>query len=214
MSSIPDIPSDFDASKPLGTNDPALRRGWFYRTVAPGPDKPVLAVGAPFARRWFPNVTEGSLFDASATYPPASFGLVIIHATLGGCPSLVGALRAACDVLAPSGVVVLSGYNRLRPEEGIGSAAESPRATPWGYRHAARTAGFGELELFVARPTLETFTSAFSTARASARAFYRFERASQRASGSARWTRAREWMTPSGLAAWLESAFVVVARKC
>ena len=214
MSSFPDIPPDFHASKPLGTNDPALRRGWFYRAVAPDPDKPVLAVGAPFARRWFPNVIDGTLSGASATYPLASFGLVIVHSTLGGCPSLVGALRAARDVLAPAGVVVLSGYNRLRPEEGIASAAEIPRATLWGYRHAARTAGFGDVELFVARPTLETFASAFSTARASARAFYRFELASRRASGNASWTRVREWMTTCGVAAWAESAFVVVARKC
>src|SRR5437016_5285307 len=61
MSLSPDIPLHHDRAMPLGTNDPMLSRGWFYRALAPHPDAPVLAVGAPFVRRWFPDVTEGTL---------------------------------------------------------------------------------------------------------------------------------------------------------
>src|SRR5437762_6280305 len=119
MTSLPEISPRRDAASSLGTNDPLLRRGWFYRTVAPDPDTPVLAVGAPFVRRWFPDVTEGTLSPLSPKHQSVGFGLVIVHETLGGCSSLAGAFRAACAALMPNGVVTLAGHNRLRPASGL-----------------------------------------------------------------------------------------------
>jgi SAM-dependent methyltransferase len=198
---------------PLGTNDPALRQGWFYRTVAPDPNVPVLAVGAPFARRWFPNAIEGTLPTAARAQGVDQFGLVIVHGTLSNCVNLIGVFRAAANVIAPGGILALAGFNRLRPDED-GNSPGLPRATLWEYRHAARRAGFREVQLYAVRPALADFTFALSLAKASARAFYRFDLSAQLASGNTRWFRRRSCIVKAGLAPWFEPAFVVVGRQC
>lgn len=212
MSHLLDTARPQGTFKPLGTNDPGLRRGWFYRAIAANPQAQVLAVGAPFARRWFPNFIEGTLQPAVAA--KAQFPLVIVHATLGGCPSLEAALASAHALVAPRGSLVLSGYNRVRTRHDASEAKCLPRATPWGYRHLARRAGFREVDVFAVRPGLDDFTFVLSTARRSARAFYRFDLAAQLAAGQARWPTVRRLVAHAGLATWFEPGFVVLARKC
>lgn len=197
-----------------GTNDPVQRRGWFYRALAPDPDSEVFAVGAPFMRRWLPSVTLGTFADTLRSPPQRPFSMVIVHGTLGGCPSLIDAFKSAATLLAESGIVVLSGYNRLRERKDRSASEAFPRATAWGYRRAARRAGFRDVELFVARPALDDFTIAFSTAYACARAFYRLELASRRGAGRLRWSRVRSCLATCGIASSIEPVFVVVAKRC
>jgi len=197
-------------SKKIGTNDPSLRRGWLYRALAPDPAKRVFAFAAPFASRWFPDVVQ----DAPRTEVREACGLVIFHATLGEFDSLNAALRWAYVALEPGGVLALTGRNRVRAPWFTRRAERGPRSTLHGYRRAAERAGFKEVDVFGARPDDDDYTVVFSTAPACAHAFYAFEVERQTAAGIGRWLGLRRRIAASWLSPWMESAYVVVGRKC
>jgi hypothetical protein len=202
------------------TNAPAARngapdyRGWFYRAIALDPDAPVFEAGAPFAENWFSNVDSAntcSLRDQHA----ANYAMVILHATLGGCASITEALIAARTALITGGVVALAGANRIATTLRSARAERYlPTATPWGYRRAARRAGFACPELFVVQPDLDQAACVVSMARPSASAFFRHEAAGRKASGRSRFPWVRSALATSGVAAYLQAFFVMVARKC
>lgn len=189
------------------------RRGWFYRVVARGPDVPVLEVGAPFISNWFSNVTRcdsGGLCRQPS--PAPRFAMVILHLTLGGCASIAEALRAAHGLLERDGIVALAGVNRLRVPHGARSRV--PRATLWGYRSAARRAGFPRVDLYFAQPDLDKSIHVVSIAPASSRAFFRHELAARDVSGRNRLPLARRLLAELNLAAHLQPYYVLIAHKC
>jgi hypothetical protein len=191
------------------------RRGWFYRVVAPGPDLAVLEIGAPFIRNWFSNVVSyGSGALCRQPSPGPRFAMVILHLTLGGCASIAEALRAAHGLLEPGGIVALAGVNRIRVPATYGAPAPVPRATPWGYRSAARHAGFSRVDLYVAQPDFDESIHVVSTASASSRAFFRHELAARSASGRNRLPLARRLLAELNLAPHLQPFYFVVGRKC
>src|SRR4029079_7080713 len=110
----------------------------------------VLEIGAPFVRNWFSNVAS---FDSGmlCRQPAPRFAMVILHLTLGGCASIAEALRASHRLLEPDGVVALAGVNRLRAPAAHAADSRVPRATLWGYRSAARRAGFQRVDLYFAQ---------------------------------------------------------------
>ena len=191
------------------------RRGWFYRVVAPGSDLAVLEIGAPFVRTWFSDVVS---YDSGALCrqpsPGPRFAMVILHLTLGGCASIAEALRAAHGLLEPGGIVALAGVNRIRVPATRDADAPVPRATPWGYRSAARHAGFSQVDLYVAQPDFDESIHVVSTAPASSRAFFRHELAARSASGRNRLPLARRLLAELNLAPHLQPFYFVVARKC
>jgi hypothetical protein len=191
------------------------RRGWFYRVVAPGSDLAVLEIGAPFVRTWFSDVVS---YDSGALCrqpsPGPRFAMVILHLTLGGCASIAEALRAAHGLLEPGGIVALAGVNRIRVPATRDANAPVPRATPWGYRSAARHAGFSQVDLYVAQPDFDESIHVVSTAPASSRAFFRHELAARSASGRNRLPLARRLLAELNLAPHLQPFYFVVARKC
>jgi hypothetical protein len=190
-------------------------RGWFYRAVAPAPEARILEVGAPFVRKWFDDVTTGDLrppVDSLAHGP--SFAMVILHSTLGGCGSIAEALRSASGMLEPGGIVALAGVNRMRLPAPETAAAGPPSATAWGYRRAARSAGFADVALYAVRPNLDHAVDVVSLATASARAFFRHEALARKASGRDRYGAARSVLATLGLAPYLQPFFIMTARKC
>lgn len=189
------------------------RRGWFYRVVAPGPDLAVLEIGAPFVRNWFSNVAStdpGAL--CRQTSPAPRFAMVILHLTLGGCASIVAALRASHALLEPDGIVALAGVNRLRVPHDADSPV--PRATLWGYRSAARRAGFPRVDLYFAQPDFDESIHVVSIASVSSRAFFRHELAARDVSGRNRLPLARRLLAELNLAPQLQPYYFVIARKC
>jgi len=207
----------YSGAESLGTAavDEQDRRGWFYRVVAPGPDLAVLEIGAPFVRTWFSNVASfgsGALCRQPSQGP--RFAMVILHMTLGGCASIAEALRAAHGLLESGGIVALAGVNRIRVPATRDADAPVPRATPWGYRSAARHAGFSRVDLYVAQPDFDQSVHVVSTAPASSRAFFRHELAARSASGRNRLPLARRLLAELNLAPHLQPFYFVVARKC
>jgi hypothetical protein len=190
-------------------------RGWFYRVVAPDSELAVLEMGAPFVRNWFANVVSGDLGMSQWRLPSAPrFAMVILHSTLGGCASITEALRAAHGALQPGGIAALAGVNRLRVPIARGAGAARPTATAWGYSHAARAAGFAEVSLYGAQPSLDDPVDVFSFAPASSRAFFQHEALARKSSGRDRFASARTLLARAGLAPYLHPFFVVIARKC
>jgi len=191
------------------------RRGWFYRVVAPGPDLAVLEIGAPFVRNWFSNVAS---FDSGMLCrqpsPAPRFAMVILHLTLGGCASIAEALRASHRLLEPDGVVALAGVNRLRAPAAHAADSRVPRATLWGYRSAARRAGFQRVDLYFAQPDVDESIHVVSIAPASSRAFFRHELAARDVSGRNRLPLARRLLAELNLAPQLQPYYLVIARKC
>jgi hypothetical protein len=193
----------------------ADRRGWFYRVVAPGPDLAVLEIGAPFVRNWFSNVAScdsGTLCRQPS--PAPRFAMVILHLTLGGCASIAEALRASHRLLEQDGVVALAGVNRLRAPAGHDGNSPTPRATLWGYRSAARRAGFQRVDLYFAQPDFDESVHVVSIAPASSRAFFRHELAAREVSGRNRLPLARRLLAELNLAPQLQPYYFVIARKC
>lgn len=201
---------DNAAARPVREPD---RRGWFYRVVAPGPDLAVLEIGAPFARNWFSNVAS---CDSDAlcrqSSPAPRFAMVILHLTLGGCATIAEALRASHDLLDRDGIVALAGVNRLRVPHDADSSV--PRATLWGYRSAARRAGFARVDLYFAQPDFDESIHVVSIAAASSRAFFRHELAARDVSGRNRLPLARRLLAELNLAPQLQPYYFVIARKC
>jgi hypothetical protein len=184
-------------------------RGWFYRAVATDPELPVLAVDAPFVCRWFANVREStSLRNVDAS--PGKFGLVVLHRTLGGLPTLALACKAMHSLLLPGGVAVIAGYNQLRGRSRTGN--DVPLATRRGYLRRAREAGFVDACAYAVRPDLDAVTLVIALERTSADRFFRAELAARRAAGHMRPAWVDRWYARA--APWLEPFYVVVARKC
>lgn len=191
------------------------RRGWFYRVVAPGPDVAVLEIGAPFVRNWFSNVAScesGALCRQPS--PAPRFAMVILHLTLGGCASIAEALRASHGLLERDGIVALAGVNRLRVRATRDTDWPVPRATLWGYRSAARRAGFPRVDLYFAQPDFDESIHVVSIASASSRAFFRHELAARDVSGRNRLPLARRLLAELNLAPHLQPYYFVIARKC
>ena len=188
-------------------------RGWFYRVVAPDPELAILEIGAPFVRNWFSNVAScdsGALCRQPS--PTPRFAMVILHLTLGGCASIVEALRASHGLLEWNGIVALAGVNRLRVPHAAG--APVPRATLWGYRSAARRAGFPRVDLYFAQPDFDESIHVVSIASASSRAFFRHELAARDVSGRNRLPLARKLLAELNLASQVQPYYFVIARKC
>ena len=191
------------------------RRGWFYRVVAPDPDLPVLEIGAPFVRNWFSNVASCDSGTLCRQPSPASrFAMVILHLTLGGCASIAEALRASHGLLERDGIVALAGLNRLRVPAAHDADSPVPRATLWGYRSAARRAGFPRVDLYFAQPDFDESIHVVSIASASSRAFFRHELAAREVSGRNRLPLARRLLAELNLAPQLQPYYFVIARKC
>ncbi len=214
-------PFDSDCKQPPEVDQsfitvPDDYRGWFYRVVAPHSDIAVMQAGVPVADRWFTNVLSGNT-DALIQPPRASpsFEMVILHGTLGGRSSVGQALCAAHGLLRPGGIVALAGYNRLHValrNPAVGTHV--PRATLWGYRLAARNAGFSKVTVYVARPDFDAPTFVVSTDGASALAFHRFELEARAVSGAVRFRWFRSAIVELRLAPYIQACFIVVARKC
>jgi hypothetical protein len=184
-------------------------RGWFYRAVATDPQLPVLAVDAPFVSRWFSNVCgSASLREVDAD--PGTFGLVVLHRTLGGLPTLRLAFQSMHSLLCPGGVAVVAGYNRMRIRSRTGRGV--PLATRRGYLRGAREAGFVDARAYAVRPNLDRMTLVIALERGSADRFFSAELAARRAAGRIR----PGWVDRmyARAAPWLEPFYVVVARKC
>jgi predicted methyltransferase len=138
---------------------------------------------------------------------------VILHSTLGGCASIAEAFAAAHSVLEPGGIVALAGVNRIRGLVARNSDATVPRASPWGYRRAARQAGFAQVELYVVQPDIENPAYAISMAPASARAFFHHELMARKTSGRNRLPIVRAVLAQLNLAPYLQPFLVVVGTK-
>jgi hypothetical protein len=210
-----DCENPSEVEQPLATV-PDDYRGWFYRVIAPHSNIAVMQNGVAVADRWFSNVVSGDT-DALTRPPPASpsLDMVILHGTLGGRPSVGQALRAAHGLLHRGGIVALAGYNRLHVAlRNPTLESHFPRATLWGYRIAARSAGFSEVSVYAARPDFDAPTFVVSTDRASARAFHRLELEARAVSGGVRFRRLRSAFVELHLASHFQACFIVVARKC
>jgi hypothetical protein len=193
----------------LQASDDSWHRGWFYRAVAPDRELPVLAVAAPFVGRWFADVVQtASLRDARMQ--PATFGLVILHRTLGGLPTLPAAMSAMHALLRPDGIAVVAGHNALRRH--VGGRGDAPRSTALGYLRCAHAAGFADGRVYAARPDLDAMSLVVALDRASAVRFFRTEFAARRAAGRIRPAWLDGWYARA--APWLEPFYVTVARKC
>jgi hypothetical protein len=191
-------------------------QGWFYRVVAPNSAIAVVQSTVAVADRWFTHATSGDA-DFLLQSPPAvpSLDMVILHGGLGGCTSVGAALRAANRLLRQGGIVALAGYNRVHLAlRNATAAGHAPRATLWGYRVAARNAGFSNVSVYAAQPDFDAPNAVVSTDRASARAFYRFELETRAASGRVRFRRFRSAFIASNLAPHFQACFIVVAQKC
>lgn len=189
-----------------------MRRGWIYRAVATDASATVLEIGEASTRNWFERVTGGASAQI-AQQPADAFGLVVLHASLGGTSTLDAALVAAHRCLAANGVVAMTGYNALR-RTSARDVPGAPRATPMRYRAAARRAGFEGVSLYVARPDLDDPDQLVSFASASARRFFRNDVAARTAAGRMRHAALRALLAWLGAASWLEHAIMLVARKC
>ena len=190
-------------------------RGWFYRVIAPDPERAVLEIGAPFVRNWFSNVVSDDLGMPPQRLPSGPrFAMVILHSTLGGCASIAEALLAAHGALQPGGIAALAGVNRLRVPIARGAGATAPTATAWGYCRAAKTAGFAEVSLYAVRPSLDNPVDVVCLAPASSRAFFRREALARKSSGRDRFAPARTLLAALGLTPYLQPLFVLIARKC
>src|SRR4029434_4458140 len=111
-----------------------------------------MKTGVVVAERWFTNVVSGDT-GALLRSPPASpsLDMVILHGTLGGHSSIGDAWRAAHGLLRRGGIVALAGFNRLHPAlRNPTLEGHVPRATLWGYRLAARRAGFSDESVYSA----------------------------------------------------------------
>ena len=191
-------------------------RGWFYRVVAPHSAIAVIQSASAVADRWFTNAVQGDAdFLLRAQPATPNFDMVILQGGLGGCPSITKALRAAYRLLRHQGIVALAGYNLVHltlknaaPERHV------PRATLWGYRRAARNAGFSKVNIYAAQPHFDAPTAVVSTDQASALAFHRFELQARVAAGRVRFRWFRSAIVESHLAPHLEACFIVVAQKC
>lgn len=194
---------------PAAASGEALRHGWFYRAVAVDGDARVLAIAAPFVGRWFANVVHDSSL-AGVAAQPGTFGLVVLHGTLGGLPTPARAFEAMHALLATDGIAIVAGFNRWRTI--AGARAGVPSATTRGYLRAARGAGFSDTRIHFARPDLDDMTLVVTAEPRSAYAFFRSECATARAAGRTRPT----WLARpyARVASWLEPFYVVVARKC
>jgi hypothetical protein len=206
-------PSEVEPSLNTALND---YRGWFYRVVAPHSDISVMQTGVVVADRWFTNVVDGDM--GSLVRPPPvtpSLDMVILHGTLGGHSSIGEALRAAHGLLRRDGLVALAGYNRLHPAlRNRASEGHVPRATLWGYRLAARGAGFSNVRVYSAQPDFDAPNVVVSTDWASAGAFHRAELEAHAVSAGVRFRRLRSAMIELHLAPHLQACYIVVARKC
>ena len=175
-----------------------------------------MQTGVVVAERWFTNVVSGDP-GALVRSPPASpiLDMVILHGTLGGRSSIGQALRAAHGLLRRGGIVALAGYNRLYPAL-WNPALEGhvPRATLWGYRFAARSAGFSNVSIYSAKPDFDAPTVVVSTDWASALAFHRLELERRAVSREVRFRRLRSAIVELHLAPHFQACFIVVARKC
>lgn len=191
-------------------------RGWFYRVVAPHSAIAVMQSTAAVTDRWFTNAIRGDV-NFLLRSPPATpnLDMVILHGALGGCSSVKEALRAAHRLLRQDGIVALAGYNRVHLAlRHATRESHAPRATLWGYRAAARNAGFGKVEVYAAQPDFDAPTAVVSTDRASALAFYRFQLEARAASGNIRFRRFRSAIVESNLAPHFQACFIVVGQKC
>ncbi len=186
-------------------------RGWFYRAVATDPQAAVLEFGAPYVRHWFPDVVTGDPAGLSFAAPGPTFGTVILHATLAGCPTLTEAFRAAHRALEPRGVAVVAGYNRWRHRQCV---MDAPCASPSEFRHAARDAGFTDVSLYLARPDLDYPDCMIAADRRSAQAYFRFELAVRRSRGRLRHPFVRSFAAMLDIPRWVEPCIIVIARKC
>jgi hypothetical protein len=191
-------------------------RGWFYRVVAPHSAIAVIHSASAVSDRWFTNAVQGDsdfLLGAPPTTP--NLDMVILHGALGGCSSIAKALRGAYRLLRQHGIVALAGYNLVHLTlKNAAPERHLPRATLWGYRRAARNAGFSKVSIYAAQPHFDAPTAVVSTDRASALAFHRFELQARAASGKVRFRWLRSAIVESHLAPHLEACFIVVAQKC
>jgi hypothetical protein len=170
---------------------------------------PVLALGDSGARNWFGRVVDdGALVGR---HDVAAFGTVALHATLGDATTLREALCAAHRLLAPGGIVAVSGRNALRTRSPVPGM---PCATPWAWRSAARAAGFASVTLYVVRPGLDHPVQLVDAARPSAVAWFGREIAVRRAGGRIRQAGLRAALAAFGIAPLLEPWLMIVARKC
>jgi len=206
-------PSEAEPSLAAAPDD---YRGWFYRVVAPHSDVYVLQTGVVVADRWFTNVVSGDP-GSLVRSPPASpsLDMVILHGTLGGHSSIAEALCAAHGLLRRDGIVALAGYNRLHPAlRNRAGEGDVPRATLWGYRVAARRAGFSNVRVYSAQPDFDSPNVVVSTDWASAAAFHRAELEAHAVSAGVRFRRLRSAMIELHLTPHLQACYIMVARKC
>jgi len=192
-------------------------RGWFYRAIAPSASCAVLEVGDAHLGTWFTNVSHvDNLAQAQLdTADGRRFDVVVIHQSLGGCPSLLGTFESASRMLRQGGTLVLSGANRLRPAGSrVSRPADIPSATGWGYRTAATRAGFADVSLYVAHPPDVAPLYAIDSRSRSARAFFGTELAARKLPA---WS-PRKWvlaaLIATNLMPYLQPGFIVVGRKC
>ena len=191
-------------------------RGWFYRAVAPGAGSAVLEVGDARLGNWFDDVTRTDLAQADASSAHGGhFDVVVMHQSLGGCPTLLGALAAAGRALRQGGWLILSGANRLRPaSHEAAPSTDTPRATGWGYRSALARAGFGNVALYVAHPPDVAPIYVIDAHPRSARAFFSAELTAR---NLPIWSARRlvlAALVATNLMPYLQPGFIVVGRKC
>lgn len=211
----PFMPSHLTSTLASSAIDPARDlRGWFYRALSPDDRCAVLEAGDTNAGAWFSDVTSADLPTAQAQSGDASFDVILLHRTLGGCRTLAAALAGARRLLRPRGTLVVFGVNRLRPGDFAATSDPVPRATGWGFRAAFSRAGFADIALYVAHPASADAVYMIDTRPPAARAFFRGELAGRQwpATSPKRWVFAT--LVTLGLMPYLQPGFIVVGRTC
>ncbi len=191
-------------------------RGWFCRAIAPDSACSVLEVGEAHVGNWFANVTRSeSALSSEARAGSASFDIVVIHQSLGGCTTLQGALKSARRLLRQGGWLVLAGANRLRPlSRSDWPSIPMPRATGWGFRSALKRAGFADISLHVAYPPDSAPIYVIESHPRSARAFFGAQLAAR---ALPNWSPKRllfGTLVATNLMPYLQPGFIVVGRRC